>query len=334
MQTATWARRVWRGLFVVYALILAAALLHPQPSAAPVLGELAQLLPLDDKWQHWIAFAGLAALGILSFGPSMLVLCGLLVYGVGLEYAQSFVPGRTVDLWDVIADLGGIAMTLAFFRLLPIAFGKAPIRSDASELELRIRRLETDVRRLQIQSSGEISTPAKVMTATSVQNSSRAAAPPTTAPAATPANATPDAAVAVPGLATLIPMTMECAVAAGGPVVALYVLPFRVGRECRKATSLTIENDERRTGTTPHINDLYLWEQTQDVFVSREHFQIELANGEYSLFDRGSTLGTWVEGRLVGGRQKGGRMPLKDNDVIIVGSYRSGLIFKFLAPRP
>jgi hypothetical protein len=45
--------------------------------------------------------------------------------------------------------------------------------------------------------------------------------------------------------------------------------------------------------------------------------------------DRGSTLGTIVEGQTVGGGQKRGRVVLRDGDVIIVGASVSSYVFKF-----
>ena len=80
----------------------------------------------------------------------------------------------------------------------------------------------------------------------------------------------------------------------------------------------------------PPNNELYLRENGLEVYVSREHFLIDSVAGEYRLVDRNSALGTWVEGRLIGGDRRGGECQLRPGDVIIPGSYKSGFIFKFI----
>jgi len=63
--------------------------------------------------------------------------------------------------------------------------------------------------------------------------------------------------------------------------------------------------------------------------VSREHFQIEHNGTCRVLVDRQSTCGTIVEGQLIGGNHAGGTTPLRDGDVIIVGTSSSRFVFKF-----
>jgi len=67
------------------------------------------------------------------------------------------------------------------------------------------------------------------------------------------------------------------------------------------------------------------------VNVSREHFQIEQDARDYVLVDRGSACGTIVEGRPVGGDRAGRRIALHDQDLIIVATSHSPLVFKFRA---
>lgn len=64
-------------------------------------------------------------------------------------------------------------------------------------------------------------------------------------------------------------------------------------------------------------------------FVSKEHFEIVRAKSGYELVDLGSSLGTIVDGELVGGKKQGGRAKLEDGSVVIVGSHHSGFVFKF-----
>lgn len=108
-------------------------------------------------------------------------------------------------------------------------------------------------------------------------------------------------------------------------------LPLRVGRDTRTSNApVTREIAERRARGMQPNNEIYLRESGSEVFVSREHFLIEQVGSEFRLVDRQSTLGTWVDGRLIGGDHRGGDCRLQSGDVIIPGSYKSGFIFKFL----
>jgi pSer/pThr/pTyr-binding forkhead associated (FHA) protein len=132
-------------------------------------------------------------------------------------------------------------------------------------------------------------------------------------------------------VAYLKALTLESQAAIHGKQFAITEIPFRVGRESRGPNEGWVRSpQDRREGRSAPNNDLYIWEQSREVFVSREHFQIEKRNGSLWLVDRKSTLGTWVEGQLVGGKKAGGAVELYDNDVIILGSHQSGFIFKFL----
>jgi hypothetical protein len=119
-------------------------------------------------------------------------------------------------------------------------------------------------------------------------------------------------------------------------LIPIEVSPFRVGRESRgpnaERPSLTdrTRNAERRAAGFKPNNEVYLLETTREVYVSREHFEIRREKDGFLLVDRQSALGTWVEGELIGGNRAGGQARLRDGDVIFVGSYRSGFIFKFI----
>ena len=134
------------------------------------------------------------------------------------------------------------------------------------------------------------------------------------------------------GQAGLSALTPEAKDALGGAELPVTQFPFRVGLESRGATRAVarIVMDRRRPGGRPN-NELYLAEPEPATNVSREHFQIEHNGAQYVLVDRQSTCGTLVEGRLVGGKQAGGAVPLRDGDVIIVGTSASRFVFKFRA---
>ena len=126
-------------------------------------------------------------------------------------------------------------------------------------------------------------------------------------------------------------LTTEAKSALQSDAYAFAELPFRVGRDTRTVGGpVAREIAERRTPGMQPNNDLYLRETGLEVFVSREHFLIDCVGGEYRLVDRHSALGTWVEGRLIGGDRRGGDCRLLPGDIVIPGSYKSGFIFKFL----
>lgn len=65
----------------------------------------------QDKYHHFIAYAGLAILGCLSYPARAyraVQFVMLVLLGVGLEWAQSKVPGRFTDFWDVVANTCGV----------------------------------------------------------------------------------------------------------------------------------------------------------------------------------------------------------------------------------
>jgi pSer/pThr/pTyr-binding forkhead associated (FHA) protein len=124
-------------------------------------------------------------------------------------------------------------------------------------------------------------------------------------------------------------LTPEAELCLGGSLVRIQIFPFRVGRESRVGDSPFFPNSRRCAGSTPN-NDLYLVEKGQLMNVSREHFHIELRDGEYFLVDRGSVCGTLAEGVRVGGEREGGEVRLENGDVIIVGTSISPYVFKFV----
>jgi len=84
---------------------------------------------LQDKFIHLICFAGLSFLwcgvGIkrseLPKGKNRLILNFILfglAAGIGLEYAQQFIPFRTFDFMDMIVnEIGGILGLLGYFKI-------------------------------------------------------------------------------------------------------------------------------------------------------------------------------------------------------------------------
>jgi len=106
-----WLRAWGPALLYMAGIFVASA----QPTVSlPRLGD-------SDKVLHFAAYAGLG--GLLAYGgapaalgPLPLIAIGSM-YGASDEVHQSFVPGRTPDLLDWVADtLGVIAVVLAAHR--------------------------------------------------------------------------------------------------------------------------------------------------------------------------------------------------------------------------
>jgi hypothetical protein len=134
-------------------------------------------------------------------------------------------------------------------------------------------------------------------------------------------------------------MTPDAQRLLGVSVIDVDQTPLRVGRgELRKAAAL-IGGLKKRMEQVFRAADfdegdettatLRLPEKDTSRYVSKEHFEIVKSKSGYELVDLGSSLGTIVDGELVGGKRTGGRAKLDDGSLIIVGSHHSGFIFRF-----
>lgn len=130
----------------------------------------------------------------------------------------------------------------------------------------------------------------------------------------------------------LEPLTPEAEASLHGARLQLTHFPFRVGRECRMVMgSHGLRLMERRKDGVAPNNDLYLLDNGRPLNVSRAHFQLEQADdGTFILRDRGSALGTYVGGSLVGGGDRGGAQVIQSGDVIVAGTTESPFVFRFL----
>jgi hypothetical protein len=97
------------------AMALAAFLLiAPNVGPPPVL-------PFQDKLLHTICFAALTGPAVLVLPPKYLGfwLAHMAMLGAGIEFVQSIGEnGRTGSVWDFLADLVGIALSLGIGRLI------------------------------------------------------------------------------------------------------------------------------------------------------------------------------------------------------------------------
>ena len=83
----------------------------------------AQIKLIENSWDkanHFIAFAALYvtlhfAFSRLNLGAKVAI---LLAYGIQIEAAQSFVPGRYFSLLDIVADGIGIVFGILLVKIL------------------------------------------------------------------------------------------------------------------------------------------------------------------------------------------------------------------------
>ncbi len=105
---APW-RWLARGALVAATALLGYLLLTPAPPDA-VTG--------NDKLGHLLAFGGWATLWWWSFGHMRLTLALCCIGAVATEWLQGYIPGRTPELADAVANLTGTGMALAFWGLV------------------------------------------------------------------------------------------------------------------------------------------------------------------------------------------------------------------------
>ncbi len=98
--------RAWRRLLALLLLGVSALALLPAPEAGPDLGW--------DKFNHLAAFVALSFSAMLGWrGPRPLqigVLLALLGYGALIELLQMFVPNRSAEWSDLLANAIGIGL--------------------------------------------------------------------------------------------------------------------------------------------------------------------------------------------------------------------------------
>lgn len=108
-----------RFLWWLLALLWAGVIfwLSSSPDARGGAG-LLDLLPYGDKVAHATAFGVLGVFLYLASGRAGLAFALAALYGVSDELHQHFVPGRSVDGLDLLADISGAAVCIFLVRYL------------------------------------------------------------------------------------------------------------------------------------------------------------------------------------------------------------------------
>ena len=105
-------RTLWQALFVLLFITISYLALSPAPPAGVSTGW--------DKANHALAFASLAFCGRFAGARrSWPLFIALLSYGGVIEWVQFYVPNRSCDWHDLLADAVGIALGLLVSRGMP-----------------------------------------------------------------------------------------------------------------------------------------------------------------------------------------------------------------------
>lgn len=74
--------------------------------------------PYQDKVMHFGAFAALACTGLIGYPSSRFwLLVGLVAFAVGIEVIQTYIPVRSAEVADFLADIVGIFVGFAAARI-------------------------------------------------------------------------------------------------------------------------------------------------------------------------------------------------------------------------
>lgn len=113
----------WSAVLIVAGVIFYASILTVPPET-PVDRLRFQLIPLD-KWRHFLAYAAFA--GALAYATvdldatkrwtTVLVIGVAVLYGVGIEIGQSFLPARYFSLVDAYANALGALLIAPWYAV-------------------------------------------------------------------------------------------------------------------------------------------------------------------------------------------------------------------------
>jgi CRP-like cAMP-binding protein len=116
----------------------------------------------------------------------------------------------------------------------------------------------------------------------------------------------------------LVPLTSKAGQVVPQEGLTLTVFPFRIGRA----------SQELKGYDPMEINDLILPDESPH-YVSKNHLSIDVEQGRAIIRDRGSYLGTVVNGLSIGGHHRGASAVLREGgNEVIIGSAHSPFRFR------
>ena len=124
--------RIWglcRAGFAISILAICVLSLLPEDELPDV--------SLSDKIGHFIAYGMIVTLGLIGYrglAAATAVIVGAIALGGLLEIGQLFVPGRSADLLDFVANCIGVVAGVLLARLILTIWGRlaAPTLKQAS----------------------------------------------------------------------------------------------------------------------------------------------------------------------------------------------------------
>ena len=102
-----WFLRIFLGLYVIFTILV---------SLLPGRGEA---IAHWDKVGHYLVYLMMAILALLSFKSGrarFICLISMAVLSYGLEWAQSYIPGRSMSFLDGLTNTLGLLTGLAVFH--------------------------------------------------------------------------------------------------------------------------------------------------------------------------------------------------------------------------
>jgi len=121
------------------------------------------------------------------------------------------------------------------------------------------------------------------------------------------------------GMVRIIGLTKEANDILKGKELSIKKFPFKIGRNSSHISDAIFVN-----------NDLYI-DDVVPYNVSKNHLSINFHNDQFYVLDRGSSLGTIVNGKQIGGRISNYKVNLNSGEnTLIIGSEASPYQFKII----
>jgi CRP/FNR family cyclic AMP-dependent transcriptional regulator len=117
----------------------------------------------------------------------------------------------------------------------------------------------------------------------------------------------------------LVGLTNRAQTLLGNKKMEIKKFPFKIGRESSHASDAIFAN-----------NDLYILDEIP-YNISKNHMSINLYQNQYYILDRGSSIGTIVNGKTIGGKVNNYKITLdKGENTVIIGSSESPYQFQII----